>query len=660
MSFSLNTGRSLDRSDWDILVDALKVHIAVSQPSSSQSPTPGPRSTTPSIVPSADVVSSAIGHDISSNHIVASDSLRQIVTKEFCAQVASERVITTWDLAGQSQYFTSHRHFFSARALYVIVVNLQPECQPFLDNSLQKPSAEDAIDFLERRCEYWRDYVSLKAPGEKRIVVFTHADAPGLSLNDVRERVIRCRTALRGADGYYVVGLQDPGSLSPIAANVIADVRVGMDAIVTGIESEFDAITKEDRCRYPVGWILFARELLQHEKSGRLLLRWSEVQEAGLRCGIKNDEHLRRALSAITQTTAMHLLVEQPVPYLFLRCQWLADLFRAFVTKNECLAHRLIGYDDEVDRISKFGLISAHSVQLVWEQFISGLSSSPSEADLKLLGSFPATTLLHTFGILFPIGEHDFVIPGRVMKRKLGLPDIDAKKCSLDIAIALPVVPAELAGQLYASVYARRERFISPRALPEGLLFMHNRLHYFVWVDEQKKRLRISQRAPYSSNLVANDLVTVAEHFELELHSAGFRGAVARLHCAEHVDLEHPDIHACHANEKPVCPCKEPHQLADDLSSSATLFAQISFKNGLRDAIFDTIGPLGQVDARDTLDKFHARFGHSLEAARDRLLVRSGADNPDKVEDMLVHYNVCSRRLAHLFAHVFYNHLQLQ
>jgi hypothetical protein len=171
--------------------------------------------------------------------------------KHIREKIANERIVTTWDLAGQSQYFSTHRLFLSQRALYVVVVNLHPEEQKFYDVKAMAKD-EDPLAFLKRRCEYWRDYLHLKAPGQRYIVVFTHADEVDLSPDDIRSRVSLCAGILSGARGFIVVGLQNPESPS-CALEGHRGVLVGMDSVRSSIRVQFDHITSDESSKHPLG-----------------------------------------------------------------------------------------------------------------------------------------------------------------------------------------------------------------------------------------------------------------------------------------------------------------------------------------------------------------------------------------------------------------------
>jgi GTPase SAR1 family protein len=188
-TFSLDTGAVLAGRDWEHLYNAMRAEISKPKPASQP-----PVAAAPSIIPKPAPLRQpdrSVIRDImdAKEEEVDGERIVAFADKHIREKVANERIGTTWDLAGQSQYFSTHRLFLSQRALYVVVVNLHPEEQKFYDVKA-KAKDEDPLAFLKRRCEYWRDYLHLKAPGQRYIVVFTHADANGLSADMVRSRLI--------------------------------------------------------------------------------------------------------------------------------------------------------------------------------------------------------------------------------------------------------------------------------------------------------------------------------------------------------------------------------------------------------------------------------------------------------------------------------------
>jgi GTPase SAR1 family protein len=661
-TFVLGRGSDLGSRDWEHLVDAMRVQLGSPSQTHDAAPSspPSPSSSSLCARPHADVAGSVLKEiwtwkslfkwEVSGYAIAdAPASLRR--------RIERDRIVTVWDLAGQSQYFTSHRHFFSRRALYVVVVNLHPETQDFREKGVMH-GEEQAHDFLRRRCKFWNDYVQLKAPGERFVVVFTHADVDGMSADELRRRVDLCISELRGANAYAVVGLQAPKSEAANARTLAADVGVGLGAVNSIIEHQFDEITTSDESRYPLGWIMLARELLQHADRGRLLLKWDEVRDIARRCGVLDDEALKCALAAITQTTAVHLLVEHPGPYLFLRCQWLADLFRAFVTKDDCLVRRLNGCplsESDVERV-KAGEMSEAAVQHVWYNFLDeklrGMSATNalSAADVAILGAFPVVILLQSFRILFPVGGDRFVLPGRVVKRRA---QADAASISLEAAIPLGIVPAELDGQLYASVYAHSERFSAINATDEGLFFVHNGRHHVLWVDPVRSCVRVSQRE-LEPALSGTDMLAVVEHFERELQATGFTGATARLHCPVHRHVQ-PMLIECRQDVALPCPpstCAHPARLAGLLGAVSSLRSDKLFQWRLRTALFDALRGSSRasfVDMQHQLDLFHGHFGYSQRMVRDKFREYEVQTADDLVE-LFVRYRISSRRSAVAFA----------
>lgn len=555
-TFVLGSGADLSSRDWEHLVDAMRVELrpsnkhAIAQPaSSSEAIRPAASVSAPLLKESRTRNKGAITYSAAN----ASAAVRR--------RVVNERIVTVWDLAGQSQYFSSHRHFFSRRALYVIVINLHPESQQFHEVGV-KLDGESVDDLLRRRCKFWCGYIQLKAPGERRVVVYTHADSGGMSAAEVWRRVDLCRAEMLGAAAYVVVGLQSPKSAWARTSSIAPDIGVGMSAVVAAIERQFDEITKADESRYPIGWILLARELLQHADRGRLLLRWAEVQDIARLCGVGREDGLRRALAAITQTTAVHVLVEQPGPYLFLRCQWLADLFRVFVTKDECLARRLDGSPiskAEID-VVKRGEMTEAAVQHVWYNFLEEklrgkmVTNALSVADIAILGAFPVATLLQSFHIMYPIGDDRFVLPARIPKRDHDKPDLNPHVMSLEVEIPLTMVPAELEGQLYASIYAHPEVYRDPAATSEGLAFRFEGAYYVTWIDARENCARLSNQAAEENGLSSASTVSVALHIQTILIDTGFALAQAAIHCSDRTHSRVALVN-CGNPEIGTCPC---------------------------------------------------------------------------------------------------------
>eukprot|EP00062_Callorhinchus_milii_P023550 gi/632982518/ref/XP_007908179.1/ PREDICTED: LOW QUALITY PROTEIN: leucine-rich repeat serine/threonine-protein kinase 2 [Callorhinchus milii] len=301
-----------------------------------------------------------------------------IDVKEWVFQVKEKKereeyVLNVWDFAGQEEFYSTHPHFMSLRALYLVVYDLN-----------KGASEIDAI-------KPWLFNIKARAPSCPVILVGTHFDVTDLKHRD--DCIIKINTELLQhrdfppiRDYHFVVATEESDSLSKLRKAIICAIQTFKirDQPVMGQLIPHSYMELEKRIVQERRVVLSEFPVIHHQ---RLL---EIVQENQLQLDENELPHAVHFLNESGVLLHFHDPVLQLRDLYFVDPQWLCKMMAQVVTV------RAASFPKHPQ-----GIIYRSDV----EKFLSQKNSFPRNYMSQYI------KLLEKFQIALPLGEEQLLIP---------------------------------------------------------------------------------------------------------------------------------------------------------------------------------------------------------------------------------------------------------
>uniref|UniRef100_A0A4W3IWU5 non-specific serine/threonine protein kinase n=1 Tax=Callorhinchus milii TaxID=7868 RepID=A0A4W3IWU5_CALMI len=284
-----------------------------------------------------------------------------------------EYVLNVWDFAGQEEFYSTHPHFMSLRALYLVVYDLN-----------KGASEIDAI-------KPWLFNIKARAPSCPVILVGTHFDVTDLKHRD--DCIIKINTELLQhrdfppiRDYHFVVATEESDSLSKLRKAIICAIQTFKirDQPVMGQLIPHSYMELEKRIVQERRVVLSEFPVIHHQ---RLL---EIVQENQLQLDENELPHAVHFLNESGVLLHFHDPVLQLRDLYFVDPQWLCKMMAQVVTV------RAASFPKHPQ-----GIIYRSDV----EKFLSQKNSFPRNYMSQYI------KLLEKFQIALPLGEEQLLIP---------------------------------------------------------------------------------------------------------------------------------------------------------------------------------------------------------------------------------------------------------
>ena len=321
------------------------------------------------------------------------------ITKYIAGGAQNTVQYTTWDFAGQKQFYGLFHVFLTRYCIYLVVFNMS--------DMVDETKREAALDFLQFWLEmvhlYARDGDNSRAP---TVIVGTHKDkvpdrADHLKISNYI--LNRFESAQCFCDVIDDMCEGEPDGLPLCYFAIDNDNTKGEDPVLPRLRRQVDTSVREDptdyvNARVPNEWCVICDELKKMSKEGRPTLTMTQMAEVAQKHDVYEDEmikmlemfHKLGIIIFYNEPLLRDLIVLTPQWLISKICYILRDWSRVDAghsTKEDYLVrkkHANAWYN------IKNGVLDVELLKIFWDESVDGvkMDHATREAILKLLDRF--------------------------------------------------------------------------------------------------------------------------------------------------------------------------------------------------------------------------------------------------------------------------------
>jgi small GTP-binding protein len=229
----------------------------------------------------------------------------------FIPRLKRKEVVTlsVWDFAGQEIYYTTHQFFLSARALYLVVWNIQE------DEELSK-------------IEFWLQSVKSRVSSAPIIIVGTHLDLVPKDMN-VKAFLARLQSKYKKR----FPNIKFVTAVSTLTGKGISGLRAEIEQIVGRQPHMGEQLPQSYR---------LLEELVEGERKKRVppTISWNEFAQLAASCNIREEASLKRATRFLHETGTLIYFEEEETlnKMVILDPQYLTKFMSSIITTKHTFA----------------------------------------------------------------------------------------------------------------------------------------------------------------------------------------------------------------------------------------------------------------------------------------------------------------------------------
>ncbi|XP_030851496.1 uncharacterized protein LOC755988 isoform X2 [Strongylocentrotus purpuratus] len=321
----------------------------------------------------------------------AEDGKTDLLAEKETEQDDSKKIVLSiWDFAGQSVYYTTHQVFLSSRAVYIIVFNLTHELDAPAQTQIRR--GDDTVEYAESEftnldfMDFWmRSIHAYTAENRSNaldntmlsppiFVVGTHraslSSDPVEQARMVEEKFLRIRQNLLGKP--YLP------HIIPSFYAVENNIDEGDDEQVTKLRKHVEEVASKEPYmgeHIPLRWLRFQQKVADLVSQGINYMSLDNMSEVASSVGISSEAGLQTMLQFYHD---LGIIIYYGGPgasdsslrnTVILRPQWLVDIFRRVITIKD-IDDKWSLLLDAWTKLDEYGILQDQLLDHMWHDVI--------------------------------------------------------------------------------------------------------------------------------------------------------------------------------------------------------------------------------------------------------------------------------------------------
>ncbi|XP_072025629.1 LOW QUALITY PROTEIN: uncharacterized protein [Amphiura filiformis] len=300
-------------------------------------------------------------------------------------------ILSIWDFAGQSVYYTTHQVFLSSRAVYVIVFDLSHDLDATAQTQIRRGENEqvewskseftnlDFMDFWMRSIHAHTAENTNKTYDNKTLsppifIVGTHRkslnDDPAVQKRMAEEKFRRIR--------HNLMGKPYAGHIVHTYYAVENNVDDDEDDQVVKLRKHIEEVSSNEPYmgeHMPLKWLRFEKAVSEATENGTNYLSLDKVRDIANELGIKSEDDLQimlqfyHDLGVIIYYGNNGAVDESLRNTVILKPQWLVDVFRKVITVND-IDEQWAKFSESWNKLDEEGILEDKLINHMWREIM--------------------------------------------------------------------------------------------------------------------------------------------------------------------------------------------------------------------------------------------------------------------------------------------------
>ncbi|XP_072172990.1 uncharacterized protein [Diadema setosum] len=346
-------------------------------------------------------------------------------------------VLSIWDFAGQSVYYTTHQVFLSPRAVYVIVFSLSNELDAPAQTQIRR--GDDEAEYAESEftnldfMDFWMRSIHAHTAENRKsaidgtmlsppvFVVGTHRNSLAADLDEQRKLVAEKFNRIQK----NLVGKPYLNHIIPTFYAVENNIDDGEDEEVVKLRRHIEAVAGQEPYmgeHIPLKWLWFQKKVADFLSQGINYMSLDSVTQCAASVGVTSEVGVQTMLQFYHD---LGVIIYYGGPgasdsslrnTVILRPQWLVDIFRRVITIKD-IDDKWSLLQDAWSRLDQDGVLQDNLLDHMWEDVLDQkdvLIGLMEKFDLLCERVPPATTPSDADNTTPSEPERTYFVPSRL------------------------------------------------------------------------------------------------------------------------------------------------------------------------------------------------------------------------------------------------------